>query len=94
MSEIKLKAKRKNTDDWLLFGIAELFHGEDGRFSVCVEDVGFFDIIPSTIQPADDPRKQMLDEIRKRVKDFGYNSNDYILVATINIIIDVMEAEL
>ena len=25
MSEIKLRAKRKNTDDWLLFGITELF---------------------------------------------------------------------
>ena len=54
MSEIKLKAKRKNTDDWLLFGITELFHGENGYFQVCVEDVGFFAINPDTIQPADD----------------------------------------
>ena len=68
MSEIKLKAKRKNTDDWLLFGITELFHGENGYFQVCVEDVGFFAIDPATIQPADDPRKQMLDEIRDTLK--------------------------
>ena len=65
MNEIKLKAKRKYTDDWLLFGITELFHGENGYFQVCVEDVGFFAIDPATIQLADDPRKAMLDEIRK-----------------------------
>ena len=69
MSEIKLRAKRKNTDDWLLFGITELFHGENGSFQVCVEDVGFFSIYPATIQLADDPRKQMLDEIRAALLD-------------------------
>lgn len=55
MSEIKLKAKRKNTDDWLLFGITELFHGENGYFQVCVGDVGLFAIDPATIQLANDP---------------------------------------
>lgn len=54
MSEIKLKAKRKHADEWLLFGITELFHGENGCYQVCVEDVGFFSIIPATIQLADD----------------------------------------
>ena len=68
MSGIKLKAKRKNTDDWLLFGITELFHGENGYFQVCVEDVGLFAIDPATIEPADDPRKAMLDEIRESSK--------------------------
>ena len=70
MSEIMLKAKRKNTDDWLLFGITELFHGENGSFQVCVEDVGLFAIDPATIQLADDPRKQMLAEIREQIDGF------------------------
>ena len=69
MSAIKLKAKRKNTDDWLLFGITELFHGENGYYQVCVEDVGLFAIDPATIRPVDDPRKQMLDEIREKINN-------------------------
>ena len=69
MNEIKLRAKRKHADEWLLFGITELFHGENGCFQVCVEDVGFFSIYPATIQLADDPRKQMLDEIRDKVNN-------------------------
>ena len=68
MNEIKLRAKRKHADEWLLFGITELFHGENGCFQVCVEDVGFFSIYPATIQLADDPRKQMLDEIIAEVE--------------------------
>lgn len=75
MSGIKLKAKRKNTDDWLLFGITELFHGENGYFQVCVEDVGFFAIDPATIRLAEDPRKQMLDEIRQQIN--GLPGTDY-----------------
>ena len=50
---LKLKGQTKS-GEWLLFVIAELFHGEDGRFRVCVEDVGLFAIDPSTIQPAED----------------------------------------
>ena len=90
MSEIKLRAKRKNTDDWLLFGITELFHGENGYFQVCVEDVGFFAIDPATIRPADDPRKQMLAEIRKRVYKYSYADWHRMLME----ILDEMEAEL
>ena len=92
MSEIKLKAKRKNTDDWLLFGITELFHGENGYFQVCVEDVGLFAIDPATIQPAcDDPRKQMLAEIREMVVGIKSKNIAYGLVLKI---IDEMEAKL
>lgn len=69
MSEIKLTAKRKNTDDWLLFCLSDLFHSaETGLYQVCVEDVGLFAIDPSTIQPADDPRRQMLDAIRAELR--------------------------
>ena len=99
MSGIKLKAKRKNTDDWLLFGITELFHGENGYFQVCVEDVGFFVIIPSTIRPADDPRKAMLKALRQRlllesrpVLNYAYEGRLYLSDA--NAILDEMEAKL
>ena len=68
MSEIKLKAKRKNTDDWLLFGITELFHSENGYFQVCVDDVGLFAVDPATSRLADDPRKQILEEIIAEVE--------------------------
>lgn len=99
MSGIKLKAKCKNTDDWLLFGITELFHGENGYFQVCVEDVGLFAIDPATIQPADDPRKQMLDDIRKGVLGVIENKRDdhqdaWLFFADIGKILDEMEAKL
>ena len=63
---LRLRGKNIN-GEWLLFGIEDLYRSEYGRFMVCVEDVGMFAIDPATIEPADDPRKQMLDEIRKRV---------------------------
>ena len=104
MSGIKLKAKRKNTDDWLLFGITELFHGENGYFQVCVEDVGFFAIDPATIQLADDPRKAMLNEIRKQINNLsGTNytcAGDAVYIqhevnrAKVLSILDEMEAKL
>ena len=54
MGEIKLRAKRKNTEDWLMFNLSDLFHSvETGLYQVCVEDVGLFAIDPDTIQPAD-----------------------------------------
>ena len=68
MSEIKLRAKRKNTEDWLMFNLSDLFHSvETGLYQVCVEDVGLFAIDPATIQLADDPRKAMLDELRLEI---------------------------
>ena len=91
MNEIKLRAKRKHADEWLLFGITELFHGENGCFQVCVEDVGFFSIYPATIQLADDPRKQMLDEIREKVDGIKSKSIAYGLVLKI---LNEMEAKL
>ena len=102
MNEIKLRAKRKHADEWLLFGITELFHGENGCFQVCVEDVGFFSIYPATIQLADDPRKQMLDEIRKRINAIPSpkSGDDYFddgfsnAVSKISEILDEMEAKL
>lgn len=150
MSGIKLKAKRKNTDDWLLFGITELFHGENGYSQVCVEDVGLFAIDPATIQladldphlvalmegleipgpdfwsnrdpgelklvgkaiakqaksapgapqPADDPRKAMLDEIRKQIDGFRFWTNyegsvDFLVSRSqVEILLDEMEAKL
>ena len=72
MSGIKLRAKRKNTDDWLLFGITELFHGENGYFQVCVEDVGLFAIDPATIQLADDPRKHPMFTVSCPNCDYEY----------------------
>ena len=99
MSEIKLKAKRKNTGDWLLFGITELFHGENGYFQVCVEDVGLFAVDPATIQPADDPRKAMLKTLRQRlllesrpVLNYAYEGMLYL--SDVNAILDEMEAKL
>ena len=91
MNEIKLRAKRKHADEWLLFGITELFHGENGCFQVCVEDVGFFSIYPATIQLADDPRKQMLAEIREMVVGIKSKNIAYGLLLKI---IDEMEAKL
>ena len=29
MSEIKLRAKRKNTEDWLMFNLSDLFHSAE-----------------------------------------------------------------
>jgi len=93
MNEIKLRAKRKHADEWLLFGITELFHGENGCYQVCVEDVGFFSIDPATIQLADDPRKQMLDEIRNTLETrLGDLEFDEWSLTSVFEILDEMEA--
>ena len=94
MSEIKLRAKRKNTDDWLLFGITELFHGENGYFQVCVENVGLFAIDPATIMLADDPRKAMLEEIRARIYQEFDSCELHFVHEAMEFILDEMEAEL
>ena len=94
MSEIKLRAKRKNPDDWLLFGITELFHGENGYFQVCVEEVGLFAIDPATIQPADDPRKAMLAEIRQLIKRLSPQHGGFVMLDKLLPALDEMESKL
>ena len=91
MSEIKLRAKRKNTEDWLMFNLSDLFHSvETGLYQVCVEDAGLFAIDPDTIQLADDPRKQRLEEVRERVYKYSYADWHRMLME----ILDEMEAKL
>lgn len=90
--------------DWLLFGINDLFHTEDGKFKVCVEDVGMFKVDPATIRLAEDPRKQMLAEIRQRINGLpGTNyscAGDTVYIhqevnrKRVSEIIDEMEAKL
>ncbi len=93
MNEIKLRAKRKHADEWLLFGITELFHGENGCYQVCVEDVGFFSIDPATIQLAEDPRKVMLDEIREKINNLT-EYKTFVRAQCVIWLLEEMEAKL
>lgn len=95
MSEIKLRAKRKNTEDWLMFNLSDLFHSvETGLYQVCIEDVGLFAIDPATIQLAADPRKAMLEDIRTRIYQEFDSCEHHFVHEAMEFILDEMEAKL
>ena len=102
MSEIKLVAKRKYVDERLLFYLSDLFRSaETGLYQVAIEDVGMFAIDPATIQLADDPRKNILDEAKYKIEHLEagppvelYRKGYYSAVIEALQILDEMEAKL
>ena len=89
---LRLKGQTQS-GEWVEFWVHDIVLPSIDLSSVWVSGEIGTDVLTATIQPADDSRKAMLDEIRSRIRDFGEN-NEYVLVANVNAILDEAEVKL
>ena len=84
--------------EWVEFEVCDIALANKNGAGVYVGDRYVF-IDPATIQPADDPRKQMLDEIRRRVVGIVENKRDdiqdaWLFLSDLEKLLREMEAKL
>ena len=86
----KLKGQT-GAGEWVVFSVSDIEDANRDYTEIRLlngDNINY--ILTSTIQPADDPRKAMLDEIRKRVYKYSYADWHRMLME----ILDEMEAKL
>ena len=65
---LKLKGQT-GSGEWVVFSVSDIEDADRDYTEIRLlngDNINY--LLTSTIQPADDPRKQMLDEIRRKVK--------------------------
>ena len=72
MSEmLRLKGQRIDDGKWVEFEVNNILETFEDEVKISLDGAscGYTWIIAATIQPADDPRKAMLDELREQINN-------------------------